>query len=68
MVNLQKLNTYTAKAGMDDKDVAQALGISPSLYSKKKCGEREFTGQQIIEMTKLLKVPLSDVRATFLVM
>lgn len=66
MVDARKLDMYSAKAGLNDYQVAVAIGMTPTTYSRKKRGNREFKASEISKLIKLLKIPHREIVTTFL--
>jgi len=67
MVDQNKLDSYMIKAGYTQKELAKELGMTLKTYSLKKTGKGEFKSSEIIMISKILNIPKSEVRPTFLV-
>lgn len=61
-MNLQlKLKAKRVEYGMNQKQMAEKLGITANSYSRKETGKKDFTYTEIITILKLFNCKFEDV-------
>lgn len=55
-INIKLFDEYRKKAGYTMQTLAEAMGISRSALTRKKCGKSEFTVPEMERVCALLKI------------
>lgn len=50
-----KLKSYRALMGMDQKKMAEAIGIATTTYCKKERGDRNFTQKEMVKLVQIIQ-------------
>lgn len=59
-MNLAKIRGKMAERGMTNTKMAAALGITPTTYSHKITGRRQFQADELIQLVKVLEITLDE--------
>ena len=65
MINTNKLKAVRVELGYTQEDVAKLMGIVPMTYQRKETGKRDFTASELLELSEILKLTLSDINEIF---
>lgn len=64
-INIKLFDEYRKKAGYTMQTLAEAMGISRSALTRKKCGVSEFTVPEMEQVCKLLKIKQKNRKPVF---
>lgn len=60
-MNVNVLKSLRVKQGLKQKDVANYLGIKKNTYAGKENGNRKFTIEEAIKLSKLFDCSIEDI-------
>ncbi len=64
-MNLKKLIYFMNERGVDDIEMIRKLGISETVYKSRLKGETEFNLQEILTISKILKLSSQELEIIF---
>lgn len=65
MVNSRLLKTARVRAGFTQKQLAKAIDMGETSYTKRENGIVDFTSKEIIRIVKALKLSDTEIQAIF---
>lgn len=64
-IDIKLFDEYRKKAGYTMQTLAEAMGLSRSALTRKKCGESEFTVPEMERVCALLKINQKNRKSIF---
>lgn len=65
MTKLNKIKGKRVEAGFSQEELANQLSINPMTYHRKETGLREFSINEIYNLSKVLHLTLNDINDIF---